>query len=208
MKFPAVFLTIAAGLALSGLACGGRTNLDVSGFENASAGGSLIGNVRADVTTGGVSFKEVPSSSFDTGGSSAASGFATSGIGTTSGGACCTSWTSSTSSRCCTGTNCTISNNGAAVSCEADSGVIFDVPLTCANYPAGTCGLQPDGLGSVLDCGPCSSCASMTCEQACANPLGGEPLCQSAYDPTHGWIVACIQLAGCGTTSTCWCQVG
>jgi hypothetical protein len=36
-------------------------------------------------------------------------------------------------------------------------------PLTCADYPTGTCGLQPDGCGGLTsDCGVC--CTPKTCD--------------------------------------------
>ena len=35
-------------------------------------------------------------------------------------------------------------------------------PMTCADYPAGTCDTQTDGCGALIDCGPCI-CIKKTC---------------------------------------------
>ena len=36
-------------------------------------------------------------------------------------------------------------------------------PMTCADYPAGTCGSQPDGCGGLIDCGACACTSKKTC---------------------------------------------
>ncbi len=45
-------------------------------------------------------------------------------------------------------------DSGEACVIFCASGVLC-TPLTCANYPAGTCGTQSDGCGGFIDCGPC-----------------------------------------------------
>jgi hypothetical protein len=91
-----------------------------------------------------------------------------------------------------------------AIFCVASTS---EVPLTCADYPPGTCGQQPDGLGGLTpNCGPC--CARpLTCEQACASPVGDSPTCQTTYDPMNCMIRSCPQSDGCGGTIPCWCNL-
>lgn len=71
----------------------------------------------------------------------------------------------------------------------------------------GSCGTLIDACGTAFDCGPCLSCSTVTCDDVCANLLGGAPICQSTYDLENGWIIPCYQLSGCGETATCWCRV-
>lgn len=83
-------------------------------------------------------------------------------------------------------------------------------PVTCADYPAGTCGQQSDHCGGTLDCGPCS-CTPQTCEIACpVQAYGNHASCQSTYDESIGYVVDCTQQSGCDDPSTiqCWCLIG
>jgi len=83
-------------------------------------------------------------------------------------------------------------------------------PLTCADYP-NSCGRQPDGCGGLTpNCtaeGACT-CPTNSCETApaCAPATaGGHPNCQTAYDGSSGYVLACNQPDGCGGQIPCWC---
>jgi hypothetical protein len=47
-------------------------------------------------------------------------------------------------------------------------------PMTCADYPAGTCGSQPDGCGGLIDCGACV-CHKLTCADYPSTVEGQKP---------------------------------
>jgi hypothetical protein len=75
-------------------------------------------------------------------------------------------------------------------------------PLTCGDYPQGTCGLQPDGCGGMTEyCGTrCDS--ALTCEQSC---YARSVQCSSTNDGAN-YVVPCIEPDGCGGLQWCWCK--
>ena len=215
-------LTIRHVWVIGLLACGGRTDLEALEYGSATGGShsASTGTSGTHSTVGGyTSSYGNQSSSVGTGSTKGTSGgyaTTTGGVSPSDGGAFC-----GVTSQCVPGTCGTLIDTcGNVVDCGscipgeccgcggiANSCAIVDVALTCSDYPLGACGWLSDGLGGILDCGPCS-CAYQTCEQVCANPLGGEPFCQSTYDLANGWIIACHELSACGVTSTCFCRVG
>ena len=79
-------------------------------------------------------------------------------------------------------------------------------PIDCASQ-AVTCGPASDGCGHTLDCGPCTGCTPITCEQSCANQGAA---CTTTTDPTKpaSTYFMCPQPDGCGATKDCYCIIG
>jgi hypothetical protein len=79
--------------------------------------------------------------------------------------------------------------------------------MTCADYPAGTCGQQSDNCGGIIDC-PCQ-CVPKTC-QDCPVDATGKPSCLPTEDVAGGYIYPCPQSTGCQNPPTveCWCPIG
>jgi hypothetical protein len=73
--------------------------------------------------------------------------------------------------------------------------------LTCANYPPGTCGIQGNGCGGTIDCGPC--CTPKTCAQLGLTCGPGQDGCGGTLD-----CGGCSQFGpdwSCNSTGKCEC---
>jgi len=98
--------------------------------------------------------------------------------------------------------NCTCpagqSCNSGVCSPPSDGGSTGCVPLTCASYPAGTCGEQSDGCGNLTpDCNPCTP--PQTCGGAgVANQCGMPPATSCMPQPCPSSIMCGPASDGCG----------
>ena len=82
-------------------------------------------------------------------------------------------------------------------------------PMTCADYPACTCGPQDDNCGGSIDCGPCPClpcidcepctclpCEPATCEDICPIQGNGKRACQTTEDDVNGYSLECLKFDG------------
>jgi hypothetical protein len=79
-------------------------------------------------------------------------------------------------------------------------------PLDCASQGV-VCGQASDGCGNTLDCGKCTGCPQISCEQSCANQASS---CTTAppANKLPSDIYVCPQPDGCGATENCYCTIG